>query len=93
MIHEPVFGNDGVVYYRGYRIVKDPPPIPVRDFDWQFAHVDFDGAPDSGDNRCGEAVSLSAAIAEIEAIIADEEYDEDEFCGCELDYDEYYPMG
>jgi hypothetical protein len=51
------------VTYRGFRIDYDPPPIPVRTCDWQFAHEDYDGPED---NRCGHAESLEAAKAEID---------------------------
>jgi hypothetical protein len=54
--------------YRGYVIVNDPPPIPSRDHDWQFAHEDYDGPED---NRCGTAPSLEAAKAEIDEQIND----------------------
>jgi hypothetical protein len=52
--------------YRGWHIEFNPPPIPSRNCDWQFWHDDFDGAEDSGDNRCGSAESLEAAKAEID---------------------------
>jgi hypothetical protein len=55
--------------YRGYRIDYDPPPIPVRCCDWQFAHEDYDGPED---NRCGHAPSLEAAKAEIDIIEDDQ---------------------
>lgn len=63
--------------YRNWNINYDPPPIPSRDCDWHFAHVDFDGAPDANDNRCGHAASLEAAKAEIDAWI-EENFD----CQC-----------
>lgn len=28
--------------YRGWHISHDPPPIPLRDFDWQAHHRDYD---------------------------------------------------
>ena len=28
--------------YRNYIIQYDPPPIPLRQFDWDFAHEDYD---------------------------------------------------
>lgn len=34
--------------YRGWLVRYDPPPIPVRDFDWTATHPDYDG---EGDNR------------------------------------------
>lgn len=57
--------------YRNWHIHYDPPPIPTRNCDWHFAHDDFDGAPDTNDNRCGHAESLEAAKAEIDAWIED----------------------
>lgn len=51
--------------YRGYRITYDPPPIPTRACDWQYAHVDYDGP---GDNRCGYAASLDDAKRDIDAL-------------------------
>lgn len=55
------------VSYRGWHVRHDPPPIPVRNCDWQFWHDDFDGAPDANDNRSGSAASLEAAKSEIDA--------------------------
>lgn len=49
--------------YRGFRIHYDPPPIPVRDCDWQWVHVDYDGPED---NRYGHAPSFEAAKADID---------------------------
>lgn len=49
--------------YRGFHIEYNPPPIPVRCCDWQWAHEDFDGPED---NRYGHAASLEAAKAEID---------------------------
>lgn len=51
--------------YRNWQITYDPPPIPVRNCDWQFWHEDYDGPED---NRCGYAASLADAKAEIDAI-------------------------
>lgn len=52
--------------YRGYTLSLDPKPIPDRSHDWDFSHEDFDGAPDSGDNRCGKARSLEDACRQID---------------------------
>lgn len=49
--------------YRGWHIHYDPPPIPVRNCDWQFWHEEYDGP---GDNRSGHAPSLETAKAEID---------------------------
>lgn len=57
-------------FYRNYNISYDPPPVPTRVWDYQFAHVDYDGP---GDNRCGTAPSLEDAMRQIDEIIADSE--------------------
>jgi hypothetical protein len=46
-------------------ITHDPKPIPSRDHDWDWHHTDYDGASDSGDNRCGTASSAADAIQQI----------------------------
>lgn len=56
--------------YRDYKISYDPPPVPTRAWDYQFAHVDYDGP---GDNRCGTATSLEDAKRQIDEIIANGE--------------------
>lgn len=38
---------------------------PHPSVDWDWWHDDYDGAPDSGDNRCGSAADRDACIAEI----------------------------
>jgi len=53
---------------RDWVIQYDPKPIPDRRHDFSFHHVDFDGAPDSGDNRCGTASSAADAIQQIQEI-------------------------
>jgi len=57
--------------YGPWIIQYDPPPIPVRSFDWHYEHRDFDGAPDSGDTRYGHAPSLAEAIEAIDDHEAD----------------------
>lgn len=59
--------------YRDYKISYDPPPVPTRAWDYQFAHVDYDGP---GDCRCGTAPSLEEAKRQIDEIIADEEHED-----------------
>jgi hypothetical protein len=51
--------------YRGYNIAHNPKPIPVRQFDWDFWHDDYDG---EGDNRCGSASSEDDAKLMIDDI-------------------------
>lgn len=50
------------IEYHGFWIQYDPPAIPVRAFDWQYWHKDYDG-PEDG--RCGTAPSLEQAQAQI----------------------------
>lgn len=57
--------------YRSFRIEYDPPPIPDRNHDWQWAHQDYDGP---GDSRCGTSSSLEASKVAI-----DEWYDDHDF--------------
>ena len=64
-------------FYRNYNISYDPPPVSTRIWDYQFAHVDYDGP---GDNRCGTAPSLEDAMRQIDEIISDAE-PECETCG------------
>lgn len=59
---------------RGWTIHFDPPPIPLRSFDFRFYHRDYDADLDgeswSSNGLGGEAGSVSEAleqIAEIEA--------------------------
>ncbi len=54
--------------YRGYNITHWRKPIPIRDYDWDFAHEDYDGAEDSPDCRCGAAASVEDAKAHIDEI-------------------------
>jgi excisionase family DNA binding protein len=56
--------------YRGYTITHNPPPIPMRNCDYQFAHNEYDGPED---RRCGAAPSLDYAKAEIDEQIDDEQ--------------------
>ena len=64
------------VEYRGYRIYRDPKPVPPHIAgDWSFVHRDYDGAPDGSDNRCGDAQSIADAKAQIDEQIADRDCD------------------
>lgn len=62
------------VWYRGYEIhpTDAPGPLPAS-CAWTFVHESYDGAPDSGDNRCGHAATLADAQAEIDERIAEGE--------------------
>lgn len=50
---------------KGWSIHYKPKPILERDFDWDYVHEDYDGAPDSNDNRCGNAESFEACCEKI----------------------------
>jgi hypothetical protein len=64
----------GEIMYRDkWAIHYDPPPIPLRQFDWHYRHDDFDGAPDAGDDRYGHCASLEECKAAIDEYIADHE--------------------
>jgi hypothetical protein len=52
--------------YRGYVITYDPPAIPIRHWDWQYAHEAYDG-PEDG--RCGAAASLEDAKQQIDDLV------------------------
>ncbi len=54
--------------YGKWTIDFGPKPIPTRKFDYSFWHDDYDGAPDSFDNRAGTAASVEEAKAEIDII-------------------------
>jgi hypothetical protein len=56
-------------HYKGFTISYDPPPIPIRSCDWQFSADGFDGAPDSGDKRCGSAGSIKEAMEQIDSLL------------------------
>ena len=58
--------------YRDFIIEHNPPPIPIRSCDWAFMHKDFDGAPDSGDVRCGTGPSEESCKSQIDEIIEEE---------------------
>jgi hypothetical protein len=62
--------------YRGWSISYDPPPIPIRDFDWRATHPDYDASCEDGewtDNGMKvEARTRDALLAEIDAWIAED---------------------
>ena len=57
-----------MIRYGRYQIRYSPKPIPSRSHDYDFEHDDYDGAPDSGDNRCGTAANLDEGKEAIEEI-------------------------
>ena len=76
-----VLRQDGTVgpakTYRGWTIHYDPPPIPVRSFDWSATHPDYDaeylgeedGWQDNG--LKASAGTFEELCAEIDAIEAE----------------------
>ena len=57
----------GVAGYGPWRIHFDPPPIPVRNCDWHWAHDDFDGADDAYDHRAGSCGTFADALNECDS--------------------------
>ncbi len=57
--------------YGDWTITYDPAPIPFRGLDYTYTHKDYDGAPDSGDRRCGYAGSVDECKADIDEIEAE----------------------
>jgi len=65
--------------YRKYEITLDPKPVPSHIAgDYSFVHMDYDGAPDGNDNRCGCAQSIADAKQQIDEQIEDREFVPDE---------------
>ena len=60
-------------FYRGFHIWFDPPPIPVREYDWHYQHESFDGAPDGGDHRYGHCADCAACQRDIDDMLDDDE--------------------
>jgi hypothetical protein len=52
-----------MIKYRGYEIYYDPPPIPVRDHDYRFYHLDYDGPED---RRCGTGPNAADCKTQID---------------------------
>lgn len=64
--------------YRGIDVTEYRPPVP-NNVRWQWAHPDYDGAPDSGDDRCGYGRTLRECMQQIdETLGTDEPYDDRE---------------
>jgi hypothetical protein len=66
--------------HRGWRITCDPPPIPVRDYDWRAHHPDYDASWEGEEDGWVDnglkvnAATRDALIAEIDA--AQDEWEE-----------------
>ena len=52
--------------YKNWSIQYWCKPIPIRDWDWDAVHQDYDGAPDSGDDRAFATHSLEDAKLQID---------------------------
>lgn len=71
------------IAYGDWQISYNPPPIPVRNCDWQYCHKDFDGAEDACDDRYGSSGSLMSAMIRIDDL-EDEAWDEKGCSECSL---------
>ncbi len=62
--------------YRGWTISYDPPPIPIRDFDWQAVGPNYDAWTEDGEwtdnGQKAAAPTYSALIKEIDAWFEDQ---------------------
>lgn len=58
-------------WYRGICITPMSAPIPDGPR-WTWEHPDYDGAPDSGDDRCGHARTLTECRQQIDEMLHDE---------------------
>ena len=63
--------------YRGFSFDYWRKPIPTSAFDYDFVHEDYDGAPDSGDNRCGSGHSIKDCKQQIDEILLDRDEEPD----------------
>jgi hypothetical protein len=56
--------------YKNWEISYNPPPIPVRDFDWVAMHPDYEAWTEEGiwvsNNLCLHAANREELLAEIE---------------------------
>jgi hypothetical protein len=46
-------------------LTYDPPPIPIRNFDFRACFDDYDGAPDAGHQCMGDGATAVQALCEI----------------------------
>lgn len=59
------FAKDGSKWHLSY----EHPPVPNRGFDWCASHDDYDGAPDSKDDRMVFGETEQKCIAAIEEFV------------------------
>lgn len=61
--------------YRGWEVRFDPPPIPVRDFDWVAIHPNYEGWMENGDYVSNGLVVHAPNYSRLVAEIDDWEYE------------------
>ena len=61
--------NKPIVYWSFRIYTSDNHAAP-----WEFSHEDYDGAPDAGDQRCGEGKTLEDCIDQINEMYTHSEY-------------------
>lgn len=59
------------VDYRGMTIYYNPAPIPGGPL-WSWEHPDYDGAPDSGDDRAGDGLTIQECEEQIDELLTNE---------------------
>ncbi len=64
--------------YRGWSIHYDPPPIPIRLFDWQATHPDYDASYEGEEDGWVDN-GLKAAAATREELIEEIDRLQDEW--------------
>lgn len=55
----------GETRYRGFSISLSS-YSPAAEFDWEFLHDDYDGAPDGNDRRCGRGPNVRDCMMQID---------------------------
>lgn len=58
--------------YRNFEIWHMRNSHPPSDGDWEFSHVDYDGAEDGNDDRLGSGYDLGHCMAQIDAMLGEE---------------------
>ena len=75
VLGEPGYEGSGKLIWGDWIITHNAKPIPDRSHDFDFVHEDYDGAPDSGDKRCGTAGSPQDAMRACHALEHGEEWE------------------
>lgn len=58
-------------WYRGFCISYFAVPVPDGPR-WEWEHPDYDGAPDSGDERCGYGCTIADCERQIDELLDQE---------------------